>query len=186
MIKFEQYEFYRAPKYQQKLIEYLSEEEITKFEQLVYLIDKPGHKYAGYLFLLACYAGYRLSDCMNFDYEKSVSNGMIILRASKNKNIVSIPIHNKLIPVLEFLKTNKTTLVAEKIRQYVKELCRLVGINRNIKFHTSRHSFAMLLMKKGFTIDEVGHLIGDSSEVVKVYAKIHNESLNAKILDRLN
>lgn len=180
-----QFRKYKVPAYKQKDVEYLSETEIEKFFDLVKIIEKPGHKLAGYYFLLSCFTGYRLSDAKRFDYRHMIRDDKITLRAKKNSRIVSIPIHSRLKEVLSFIKDNPFNLSEQKARLYIKSLCNDIGIKRNIVFHSSRHSFAMLLMSKGFTTDEVAELIGDSLLVTKIYARVHNESLSKKITERL-
>jgi site-specific recombinase XerD len=176
---------YKMPPYIQQIPEYLTEAEIDKLYKLVFTIEKMGHKLAGMYFLLSCYTGYRISDAKRFN-SGMVVNDKVQLRAKKNGSIVSIPVHTKLKPVIDFLKNNPMTLSEQKTREYVKELCSLVGIKKHVKFHTSRHSFAMLLMDKGFTINEVAELIGDTELITKVYARVSNEQLSNKIIERLN
>lgn len=185
LIKEEQFKRYKVPLYRQKLVEYLTEDELNKLTKLIKVIDKPGHRIAGWYFLLSCYTGWRISDVKRFDYDKMVSGDKVILRAKKNAQIVSIPVHSRLIPVLRFTKQHSFDLSEQKARMYIKELCSLAGIKKDISFHTGRHSFGMLLMANGFTIDEAAELLGDSSIVAKVYARVHNESLDKKIREKL-
>jgi site-specific recombinase XerD len=185
LIDLKQFANYKIPKYEQKLIEYLTEEEIREFTKIVDTIKRDSYKLAGNYFLLSCYTGYRISDAKRFDYGHMVQNDMLVLQTQKNNNIVSIPIHTRLKNVLEFVKQYPLKLSEQKTREYVKEVCKLAGIKKHVKFHTSRHSFAMLLMKNGFTIDETAHLLGDSIDVARIYAKIHNETLNKKIMEKL-
>lgn len=185
LIKKEKFSAYKRPRYEQKMAEYLTEEEIEKFYNLVKVIEKPSHKLAGYYYILSCYTGYRISDAKQFDYNNSFIDGSLKIRAKKNKAIVSTPIFPRLAEILEFIKDKPLHLSEEKTRQYIKELFLLVGIKKDISFHSARHSFAMLLMKKGFTRDEVSHYIGDSLLVTKVYARLHNDDLDRKIMDRL-
>jgi site-specific recombinase XerD len=184
LIEKKQYELYKVPLYKQKLVDFLSEEEIDKLLEVVHVTARPGHKLAGYYFLLSCLTGYRISDAKAFNYEERVKDGKLVLRAKKNGSIVSMPIHTRLQRVLDYIKDKPLYLSEQKVREYVKELCLFAGIKSH-KYHASRHSFAMLLMKNGFTIDEVSELIGDSVLVGKVYARIHNETLSKKILERL-
>lgn len=179
------FESYTIPKVIEGTPEYLTEDEINKFSDAVQSLTDSAHKRAGYYFLLSCYTGYRLSDSMGFDYDKSVSNDQIVLRAKKNNTLVSIPVHTRLKPVLEYVRATPVNLSEEKIREYVKTICKFAGITKHVKFHTSRHSFAMLLMAKGFSIDEVADMLGDTPAVAKTYAKISNVHLSKKILDRL-
>ncbi len=185
LIKKEQFAGYKRPRYTQKISEYLTEEEINKLFDLVKIIEKPGHKLAGYYYILSCLTGYRLSDAKSFDYKKNVQDGNLILQAKKNKAIVSTPIFSRLAEVLEYIKDKPLHLSEDKIRQYIKELFSLVGINKDISYHSSRHSYAMLLIKKGFSIDEVAQAIGDTAIVAKVYAKISNPHLHKKFKELL-
>ena len=79
----------------------------------------------------------------------------------------------------------KNSLCEPLIRLYVKSLAADAGINKDVIFHSSRHTFAMLLMSNGFTIDEASELLGDTPLVAKVYARIHNEQLDKKIIEKL-
>jgi integrase len=145
----------------------------------------------GYYFLLSCLAGYRIGDLMRFDYNKSVhANGMhgnnLVLRAKKNGEVVSIDIYFKLEMVLEQIKDHKLQISETHFRKYLKGIISLCGIKKDVTPHSGRHSFAMMLMNKGFTIDEVAELLGDSELIAKVYARITNEQLNKKVKERLN
>lgn len=181
----EQFEDYQVPSYEQKLVEYLTEEEINKFQNLVFTLGEGGIKRAGYYFLLSCYAGYRLSDAKVFDAEKMINDNNIILRTKKNKEVVSMFIHSRLKVIIDYIRNNPLDLSEHHTREFVKKIGTLSGIKKKIKFHTSRHTFAMLLMSNDFSRDEVAELIGDSDLIAKVYARIHNPTLNKKIKEKL-
>lgn len=183
-IKEDQFKRYRVPAYKQKLVDYLTEKEIAAFTKVVKAVNIHSKKVAGYYFLLSCYTGWRIGDVQKFSPEM-IRDGRIVLRASKNKRIVSIPIHTRLKDVLRFVEKNPFDISEKTAREFVKELSGLAGIRWNVKFHSARHSFAMLLMANGFTTDEVAELIGDSALIAKVYARVHNESLDKKIRERL-
>jgi site-specific recombinase XerD len=176
-----QIERYKPPKYIQKIPDYLTEDEMVAFEEIVKATRQPAHKLAGYYFLLGCYTGYRISDLKAFDYSKRVKVDKITLRAKKNGSIVSILIYPMLQRILDFVKDHPLTLSEPKVREYVKDLANLSGLGRKIKLHTARHSFAMMLVNRGFTIDEVAELLGDSKDVAKVYARITNTVIDNKV-----
>jgi len=185
LIESKQFQAYKNPKYTQKIPEYLTEAEITRLEEETIQLPAGGYKRACYYFLLSCYTGYRLSDSIAFNYSEMVNDGQIVLRTKKNKQIVSIPVHSRLETILQYVKSNPLNLSEQKVRSYVKEICRRIGINKNVKFHTARHSWAMLLMSKGFSVEEVAETLGDSLNIAKVYARISNEQLSGKIKDLL-
>jgi site-specific recombinase XerD len=180
-----QYQGYQMPTYEQKLPDYLTEEEMAKLQDLLQNMDRPGHQLAGYYFLLSCYAGYRISDLKKFKYEDRVKGGRIILRTKKNKKIVSIILHTRLQKVLDYIKDKPLYLSEQKMRDYVKDLSKNIGISRKIKVHTARHSFGMLLAENGFSLDEAAELLGDSKDVARVYFRMSNKRLDDKVRERL-
>jgi site-specific recombinase XerD len=185
LVEAKQYEGYEMPAYEQKLPDYLTEIEMDKLYKLLQVVDQPGRKLAGYYFLLGCYAGYRISDLKRFNYSERVKGSRIILRAKKNRQIVSIIIHTRLQQVLDFIHDKPLYLSEQHVRDYVKELANNIGLGRKIKVHTSRHSFGMLLAENGFSLDEAAELLGDSKEVAKVYFRMSNKRLDDKVLSRL-
>jgi len=185
-IKDDPFRKYINPKSERTMPDYLTEEEVANFEKVVAGVNIPEMRNAGYYFLLSCYLGYRISDCLTFDVSKRVMDNQVTLQAKKNGKIVSIPIYNKLVPILEYVSKNKMTESEQKVREHVKAIAKLAGINKNVKFHTARHSFAMMMMSKGFTVDEVAEMLGDTPQTARIYAKISNIDLSKKIMDRLN
>lgn len=98
---------YTPPKYIQEIPEYLEISEIEMFSEMCIRLKPYDKKTCGYYFLLSCYTGWRLGDLMQFDYEYRVKGGKVMLRAGKNKKIVSIPIYPALKEVLEYCKYNR-------------------------------------------------------------------------------
>jgi integrase/recombinase XerD len=180
-----QYKLYKRDKYNQKLVEYLTEEELLKIKAAIDLSDRPSYKRAGYYFLLSSFTGFRFSDSSRFDYDEMVKDGAVVLQATKNSKIISIPLYPQLREVLEFVKDNPLDLSNDKTRQYVQEICKFVGIKKKVKYHTSRHNFAMFLLSKGISIDEVAALLGDTKLVAKVYARISNEHIKGRFKEKL-
>jgi site-specific recombinase XerD len=86
---------------------------------------------------------------------------------------------------LRYIKTHPCTLSEQHIREHIKELCNWCGIKKHIKFHSGRHSWGMLLMDKGFSLEETAATLGDTLDVAKIYARISNEQLSRKINERL-
>lgn len=176
---------YCVPVYIQNIPEYISEEEMKAIKDLVDNIKKPVYKMAGYYFLLACYAGYRLGDLKKFDHDRYVKGDKIILRARKNKAIIMMPLHSRLAEILTYVKQTPCDIAEQHLRDYVKEIVKLAGINRHIKIHTARHSFAMMLMDNGFDLEEVAALLGVSLKTAAIYGHISNKRLENKVRSKL-
>lgn len=183
LITREQFEGYKRPGEEEKIPEYLEEKEIESFYEVTRSIGSEQIKTSGYYFLLSCHAGYRISDLFSFVYEERVKGNKIILRAKKNGNIVSIPIYPKLAEILDYCRNYRLKVSEQQMRENVKAIAKLAGIHgRNIKVHSGRHSFAMLMLEKGLTVDEVAELLGDSVDIARRYARITNSHLHNRIL----
>lgn len=176
---------YKKPRYIQSIPDYLNEKEMEDFKRAVDGSTASRYKVAGYYFLLSCYTGFRISDLRQFKYDQAVKDGKIIIRATKNKQTVMIPIYPALAEILEQVKQYPFYFTEQSMRKYVKELAMLAGLNRKIKVHTARHTFAMMLLNKGFTIDEAADLLGDSKDVARVYARVTNTQLHNKVMEKL-
>jgi len=65
------------------------------------------------------------------------------------------------------------------INKNLKTIATKAKIEKNISFHTSRHTFATLALRKGIRIEYVSKLLGHASiEETQIYAKIVNEELD--------
>lgn len=180
----EKFEAYKPPPYKQKLVDYLTEKEIFAFEKIVKAINDKSKKTAGYYFLLSCYTGWRISDAKRFD-KSMITGDNVVLRAKKNGRIVSMPIVTRMKEIIKYVTKNPFNLSEERVRIFVKQIARDAGIEKRIKYHTSRHSYAMLLRSNGFDRETIAEKIGDSPLIAGVYDVIENEPLNKKIRERL-
>ncbi len=176
---------YKTPRYIQPEIDYLNEDELTAFYNLVKTIAKPGHKLAGYYFLFSCFTGLRISDARTFKYEKMVVDDTIFLRAKKNKKMIAIPIYPELREVLEFVKLNEFYLSEQKTNEYIKDIASLAGIKKRIYYHISRHTAASRFLRKGFSMKEVAYIIGDSRLVAEVYAHLDTSHIKKRFVELL-
>ena len=76
------------------------------------------------------------------------------------------------------------------IRLEVKKIAEMANIKKNVKFHTSRHTFATNLAKDNMSESDIINLLGDSDHrMAKVYINItrkdsvikHKELLKKRI-----
>lgn len=184
LIKEEQYVNYKVPLYKQKIPEYLDADEMKAFK--VACDGLPDElKVCGYYFLLSCFAGYRLGDARNFNYKDRVRGTQIILKAKKNGEIVSMPIYPMLKQVLEYVRVNPLPYSEQYARKVVYDIARTAGVDRKIVYHTSRHSFAMMLVEHDFSIEEIAELMGITVKTARIYARVTNKQLARKVTEKL-
>jgi integrase len=142
-------------------------------------------------FLFSCFTGLRISDLLKLTFNDIVNNE-IILRQTKTNEPLRIPIPNNMI---DFINSKRETNINNifdlpkgltNINQYIKQIAKQVGITKNISFHTSRHTFAVLLISQGIDIYTVSKLLGHTDiKTTQIYADIVSESkLNA--IEKIN
>lgn len=175
---------YSAPRYVQGIPEYLTLDEIKQFRSVVETIKDQSYRQAGLFFLLSCFTGYRISDLKRFD-SSMIKDERIVIRAKKNGTVVSIPLYSDLKAIVDMIGELRLSIAEQTMREYVKDIARMAGISRPIKVHSARHSFAMMLMDKGFTVNEAGELLGDTADVAKIYARISNSRMDSVVKDKL-
>lgn len=184
--------------------EFLTEDELKRIENIV-LLQKSRMNLHRDMYIFAAYAGgLRISDVLtlkwsNFDKDR------IILKVQKTLASLSIKLPNKAISILKNYKlptstptqfifpilkndvdysdpkilhqaiTNETV----KTNKDLNEIAFQAKINKHISFHTSRHTFATLALRKGIRIEYVSKLLGHANiKETQVYAKIVNEELD--------
>lgn len=172
-IKENPFDEYAVPKYQQSERVYLTLAEIDKLEaKLPELSDNSALYLTAVYFLFGCYTGLRFSDWSRFDLKKHVENGRVILRAKKNRGLVSIKIYPRLQKILDRMKNIDPPYTIQTFNRYLKDVAMVCGIKKNITCHVSRHTNATLLATMGVSSDVVAELLGVNKQTVGIYYKI--------------
>lgn len=162
--------------------DFLTEDELSEFADVCKQLTDPVLKVPGYYFLLSCYTGLRISDCLQFNYGTMVKNGQVVLYAQKNKKRSGIALFSDLIGVLEFIKYHPCRYDQTTVRNGVKKIALMAGIKKYVKFHISRHTFCTRMLQFGFTIPEVADMAGDTIETIsKTYAHVNKQHLHNKV-----
>lgn len=104
--------------------------------------------------LIACYTGQRISDFMRMtkDNIQQIQNfDFIVLEQKKTEKLVQIPVHNEVKTILDKrngnfppLYTSQADSNSAMFNKYVKQLCKLAGINEQLTGHkrdTDRTTF---------------------------------------------
>lgn len=161
-------------------ITYLTEEELRLFANTNCYDDVIKHA-----FMFCCYCGLRCSDAFALTYENiQVIDGVehIVTTAQKTKKKTIIPltegarkwIYN---PVnknrdCRLFPSRSVQCISYTMRFWVQS----TGIDKRITFHSSRHTFATLLLANGVDIYTISKLLGHSSiSITEVYAKLMNK-----------
>lgn len=191
---------------------YLTETEIKEFEAVKVTAGTVMEKHRD-LFVFACYAGgIRVSDLLQLrweNYDSKEQKVSFFIQKTKQNHSVKLPdkaieIINKykpkeakkgyifnLIPEDTYggsanLLLQKISSATAYINKNLKTLAKKANIERNISFHTSRHTFGTLAIYKGMRIVYVSKIMAHSNlATTMIYSKINDEDTD-KMTDLMN
>lgn len=160
--------------------EYLTEVELK--EIMKYECDYPILKRA---FLFGCFTGLRFGDIQKLKWSEiqKDNEGKTIIRfiQQKTKGNETHPISNAAIHFLGESK-NPNDKVFKGLRysawhnQKLREWIRKAGVLKEITFHSSRHTYAGLLLAKGVDFFTVSKMLGHKDiKTTLIYAKIFDQ-----------
>jgi integrase/recombinase XerD len=134
------------------------------------------------LFLFSVFSGLRYSDVMSLKWENIKSDpDRIELKIKKTDRALTVPLTWNAKQILnkysKMTIKNPESLVLPKmfnqvVNRGLKDLMKLVGINKEISFHCARHSFASNHLESGTNISHLKDLLGHTNVVqTQIYAK---------------
>ena len=117
----------------------------------------PSHKKLLRYFLFSCYTGLRISDISRITWN-NVHDDMLIYTPHKTRSAnkdVSVPLTKEKKYLPEFAPGNKPifdTFSDPVTNRYLKQIAAVdsVKINKNITYHTSRHTFGSMMAEGGY------------------------------------
>lgn len=134
--------------------------------------------------LISCYSGLRLSDLQKLRY-CHIQKDMILIPMGKSRKgkekLLRIPLTKRLLSVLDLDGVKKPTDKVYKgfvrnstdINPTLRAIMKIVGINKYMTFHSTRHTFAVSALTLGMSIETVSDIMGHSDlKTTQIYAKI--------------
>lgn len=149
-------------------------------------------------FLFSCFCGLRISDILRLQWKNVVIDGeqaRIVLVMKKTKAPLYLPLSKQ---ALNYIPLRSGASDSDKVFSLPSQVCMnralkkwaaKAGItNKNVSFHTARHTFATTLLTEGADLYTVSKLLGHSEiSTTQIYAKIidkkKDEAVN--LLDNL-
>src|SRR5699024_10571929 len=107
-------------------------------------------------FLFGCYTGLRFSDIANLKWSK-IKDGQVHLTQTKTKRVVYIPLNENAKHILDLQKNEvdfvfKLSTSNSSVNRTLRKLIKKTSIDKDVSFHSSRHTFATLLITAGVNI----------------------------------
>lgn len=156
----------------------LTSNEVGILESYFNSTTNESHKKVLKLYLFGCYTGLRYSDIVQLKPSDIVENFIHKKVQKSNMNrFTKIPLifkANQMIQEYPFFDTVSN----QKCNKYLKEISYILGIEKRITFHTSRHTFATLALNYGIPIEVVSEILSHTRiSTTQIYAKMRKETL---------
>ncbi len=152
-------------------------------------------------FVFACYTGLSYADIYKLSAKHLELDGSgkewIIIHRSKNSNRCMIPLFPNAKAILQKYSDFPEDLLRgrllpilcnQKMNQYLKDLAKLCGIEKNMTMHVARHTFATsVTLSNGVPIETVSKILGHTSlKTTQIYAKVlaHKISADMDVLQK--
>lgn len=162
------------------------EREFLTIEELKAFIKTPSaNDYVKQAFLFACFCGLRYSDVVKLKWKDIFTQqGETMLRIvmEKTDEPLSLTLSEnalKYLPVRGTAKENDlvfadfAAISVSGVWYSIKAWAKKVGINKNISFHTSRHTFATMMLTLGADLYTTSKLLGHTNtSTTQIYGKI--------------
>lgn len=166
---------------------YLNEQEINTLCQKKFASDRLDR--VRDIFVFCCFTGLAYIDVKNLkqnNIRTSFDEGLwVIGKREKTGVTYKVPLldipkqiidkyadtlpYNKLLPVLS----------NQKMNEYLKEIGTVCGIEKDLTFHLSRHTFATLTLTKGVSIESVSKMLGHTNiKTTQIYARVTDVKLS--------
>lgn len=137
-------------------------------------------------FLFCCYSGLRFSDFITLTSEH-VNKGWITKTMVKTNFKVEIPISEvfdgKAVDIISkygtIEKLSKNIGCNATVNKILKDVFKKAKIEGNFTFHTSRHTFASLLIQIGVPITSVQKMLGHQKiSTTQIYGEVNRDTIS--------
>ena len=157
---------------------YLTIDEVRRLVET----DYPQHPEIKQAFLFSCFCGLRISDVLRLQWKSVITDSKqtrLAIVMKKTKAPLYLPLSKQALIYLPARAGAKDTDRVFDIPEYLinynlKKWAAMAGItNKNVSFHTARHTFATTLLTEGADLYTVSKLLGHSEiSTTQIYAKI--------------
>ncbi len=151
----------------------------------VWNTEYPQSSYSKALFLFGCLTGLRYSDIVALkwsDISKTDNETwMINFIQQKTQNANYVPLSEEarcLMPENDgqSIYVFGKQISHQTLNYHVKKLIKKAGIDKNISFHVSRHTFATMMLTLGADLYTVSKLLGHTNiKTTQIYAEVINQ-----------
>ncbi len=157
--------------------QHLNADELATLEKLYNAGTLPGNlQTCLQYFLFSCYTGLRYSDIIRLNRLHLINNTIRIVQEKTDKPVF-VPLIEKAAALIYVQENGKLfkTFTNQPTNRHLKEIMEVAGIEKNISYHCSRHTFGTLSIYYGIPKEVVAEIMGVDMKTVNIYAKMLEE-----------
>lgn len=172
---------------------YLTKNELNAISERILITNRLSKVKDAFVF--SCFTGITFSDLCKVrisDIELREQTFWLIIARQKTANISHIPLLEEPLKIIEkyhptFPNGNSNSLLFDicsnqKTNEYLKEIAELCGINKNLSFHVARHSFAVLALDRGVSLETISKILGHTNiRTTQTYANVSNRKVRIEM-----
>ena len=165
---------------------FLTEEELERIENKDFKIDRLER--VKDMFLFSCYTGYAPVDVLKLTRKNIIQdankNLWIKTNRQKTESRSNVPLLPQAIRIINKHQFESDSLLPrisnQKMNAYLKEIAEIVGLDKNLTWYVSRHTFATTVtLGNGIKIENVSAMLGHKTiKQTQHYAKILDSSVS--------
>ena len=165
---------------------FLTEEELERIENKDFKIDRLER--VKDMFLFSCYTGYAPVDALKLTRKNIIQdankNLWIKTNRQKTESRSNVPLLPQAIRIINKYQFESDSLLPrisnQKMNAYLKEIAEIVGLDKNLTWYVSRHTFATTVtLGNGIKIENVSAMLGHKTiKQTQHYAKILDSSVS--------
>lgn len=177
---------------------YLTQEEINQIYNKEFLTERLSLVRDAFIF--SCYTGLSYADVQQLkpnDIVYRQGQYWLCIQRKKTGYFSSIPLLEIPLAIIENYKQkaqntdkefNQNCLLFpvksnQKTNEYLKEIGEICNINKRISYRVSRHSFAVMVLENGVSIESLSKMLGHRSmRTTQIYATITNRKVKSEMM----
>jgi integrase len=155
--------------------EYLSFDEVIEFYNVETKFEESKN-----CFVFGCLTGLRISDLKSLKFSEHINGDRLVIKQTKTGSTVTMKLHPLALRILDrqrekHPRSNQVfhLIYQGNVQEHIEKIRKKTSIQRHLTMHTSRHTFATLLLNSGAGIKTVSDLLGHRDlRTTLVYAKL--------------
>lgn len=165
---------------------FLTSEELLRIESKVFPFERL--EKVKDIFLFSCYTGYAPIDACKLNQDNIIEDSDKVLWIKTNRQKTgtkaNVPILPAAFKIINKYQGKQDGLIPkmsnQKMNAYLKEIADLIGLNKNLTYYVSRHTFATTVtLGNGIQMENVSSMLGHTTiKQTQHYAKVLDKNVS--------